>query len=88
MSQSNSKYLTKARNLESLLVTTAVACGVVGILFGFDYLGYVGFVLGIAAIWIGFQKQTGHSGQWWYRTFAVIAIIASLVDIAATYFSR
>lgn len=87
MPYSNSARL-KARNLESLLVTGAFGCAALGLLLGFDYLGYIGFVLGIAAIWIGFQKQTGRSGQWWYRSFAVIAILVSLVDIAATYFSR
>lgn len=87
MPQSNQKR-QKARNLESLVVSVAVACAALGLLLGFDYLGYVGFVLGIAGIWVGFQKQTGRSGQWWYRIFAVIAILVSLVDIAATYFSR
>jgi hypothetical protein len=87
MPQSKSARL-RARNLESLLVTTAFACGALGFLLGLDYLGYIGFVLGIASLWIGFQKQTGHTGQLWYRVFAVIAIIVSSVDISATYFSR
>jgi hypothetical protein len=78
---------TVHKDPEALLVISSVVLSAAGLLV-FAYLGYIGLILGLAAIWTGFHTRQANGDRLWYKTFAVISIVVALVDIAATYFSR